>query len=131
MKNKELRLSPLVHTWVLDFDGTLVKHNGYKDGITNKDIWLPGALEFLRSIPQKDYILILTAREDEPNVRNRTKKFINDAGIHFNDIKFGIPMGERILFNDDKPSGLRCAHIITPKRDQGLKNLKLVIDPNL
>ena len=43
---RDLRLSPLKHTWVLDFDGTLVKHNGYKTG---NDEWLPGAVEFLRS----------------------------------------------------------------------------------
>ena len=27
-----LRLSSLPHTWVLDLDGTLVRHNGYKTG---------------------------------------------------------------------------------------------------
>ena len=57
--NKFINLSPLPHTWILDFDGTLVEHNGYKTG---EDKWLPGALEFLKSIPQEDYVLILTAR---------------------------------------------------------------------
>ncbi len=57
-----LTLSTLNKTWILDFDGTLVEHNGYKSG---EDKWLPGALEFLRSIPETDYILILTAREKE------------------------------------------------------------------
>ena len=131
MNNKEIRLSKLQHTWILDFDGTLVKHNGYKDGINNIDEWLPGALDFLRNIPENDYILILTAREDNTNVRQRTIKFIKDAGIRFNDIKFGIPMGERILFNDNKPSGLCCAHVYTPERNQGLKNLSVIFDNNL
>ena len=27
---KEIVLSSLGHTWILDLDGTLVKHNGYK-----------------------------------------------------------------------------------------------------
>ena len=131
MTNKELRLSPLGHTWVLDFDGTLVRHNGYKDGITNTDDWLPGALDFLHSIPAEDYVLILTAREDEPEVRQRTIDFIRAANVRFNDIKFGMPMGERILINDNKPSGLVCSHAITPERNQGLKELKLIIDKNL
>ena len=131
MNNKELRLSPLGHTWILDFDGTLVRHNGYKDGVTNTDQWLPGALEFLHSIPADDYVLILTAREDEPDVRNRTIEFIRAANVRFNDIKFGMPMGERILINDNKPSGLVCSHAITPNRNQGLNELNLIIDQNL
>ncbi len=131
MSNKELRLSPLGHTWILDFDGTLVRHNGYKDGVTNTDQWLPGALEFLHSIPADDYVLILTAREDEPDVRNRTIEFIRAANVRFNDIKFGMPMGERILINDNKPSGLVCSHAVTPNRNQGLNELNLIIDQNL
>lgn len=131
MANKELRISPLNHTWILDFDGTLVRHNGYKDGVTNTDEWLPGALDFLHSIPVDDYVLILTAREDEEDVRNRTIEFIRAANVRFNDIKFGMPMGERILINDNKPSGLVCSYAITPERNQGLEEFKLIIDENL
>lgn len=32
MNKETLTLSPLSHTWILDFDGTLVIHNGYKTG---------------------------------------------------------------------------------------------------
>ncbi len=131
MTNKELRISPLNHTWILDFDGTLVRHNGYKDGITNTDAWLPGALDFLKSIPAGDYVLILTAREDEPDVRRRTIDFIRAAGVRFDDIKFGMPMGERILINDNKPSGLVCSHAITPDRNQGLETFNVIIDNDL
>lgn len=131
MTSKELRISPLNHTWILDFDGTLVRHNGYKDGITNSDEWLPGALDFLHSIPVDDYVLILTAREDEEDVRSRTIEFIRAANVRFNDIKFGMPMGERILINDNKPSGLVCSHAVTPERNQGLEELKITIDENL
>ena len=123
---EKLRLSPLGHTWVLDFDGTLVKHNGYKTG---EDEFLPGAKEFLLSIPSNDYVLIITAREKE--ARAKTEKFLQDNGIRYNEILFEMPMGERILINDDKPSGLRCAYAITPRRNEGLKNLKLVIDSSL
>lgn len=130
-KNKHLRLSPLGHTWVLDFDGTLVRHNGYKDGINNTDQWLEGALDFLKSIPATDYILILTAREDETDVRNRTIDFIRKSGVRFDDIKFGMPMGERILINDNKPSGLVCAHAIAPDRNQGMGEIQITIDNDL
>ena len=114
IKEKEqLRISPLGHTWILDFDGTLVEHNGYK---TEKDKFLPGAKEFLNSIPKDDYILILTAREAE--AKEKTEMFLKENGIRYNKIIFKIPMGERILINDDKPSGLKCAYAICKERDE-------------
>ncbi len=127
IKQKEqLRISPLGHTWVLDFDGTLVEHNGYKTG---EDKFLPGAKEFLNSIPKYDFVLILTAREKE--AREKTERFLAENNIRYNQILFEMPMGERILINDDKPSGLRCAYAITPERNQGLENLRIVVDESL
>lgn len=123
---RELRLSPLQHTWVLDFDGTLVKHNGYKTG---NDEWLPGALEFLHSIPADDLVILLTARESA--ARERTLEFIEAAGVRVDHVFFDVPMGERILINDTKPSGLRCAVAVNPARNQGLDALKVIIDPEL
>jgi len=125
-KQREIRLSPLNHTWILDFDGTLVEHNGYKTG---DDKFLDGAKEFLLSIPKEDYILIMTAREKE--AREKTEKFLKENGIRYNKILFEMPMGERILINDDKPSGLRCAYAVTPQRNQGLEELNIIIDENL
>ena len=75
IKDKQkLTISQLGHTWILDFDGTLVVHNGYKTG---EDKFLPGAKEFLQSIPAEDYILIMTAREKE--ARERTEKFLRSG----------------------------------------------------
>ena len=122
-----LRLSPLPHTWVLDFDGTLVRHNGYKTG---EDEWLPGALEFLRSIPEQDYVLILTARFEE-DAPAKTKAFLAKHGVRYNEILFNMPQGERILINDAKPSGLRCAYAVSPLRDAGPASLNVEIDPAL
>ncbi len=122
----DLSLSPLSHTWIFDFDGTLVEHNGYKNG---EDKWLPGALEFLRSIPENDYIIILTARfEDWAFLK--TKEFLKKYQIRYNQILFNIPQGERILFNDNKPSGLKCAYAINRDRNEGLENFSFVIDKN-
>lgn len=123
---EQLRLSALKHTWILDFDGTLVEHNGYKTG---EDKFLPGAKEFLNSIPKDDFIIITTAREKE--AREKTVEFLKVNNIHYNEIFFEIPMGERILINDNKPSGLKCAHAYTPQRNQGLENLEIIIDESL
>ena len=46
-----LTLSALPHTWILDLDGTLVEHNGYK--IYGKDRLLKGVWDFYRSIPEQ------------------------------------------------------------------------------
>ncbi len=126
LERTQLRLSKLDHTWVLDFDGTLVVHNGYKTG---EDEFLPGAKEFLQSIPKDDFVLILTAREKE--AREKTEKFLAKHNIRYNEILFGMPMGERILINDNKPSGLQCAYALTPNRNQGLENLEIILDENL
>lgn len=123
---QELVLSSLGKTWILDFDGTLVEHNGYKNG---NDHWLPGAKEFLKRIPETDYILILTAREKE--AREKTEEFLKKHGIRYNDIKFEMPMGERIILNDSKPSGLQMSYAVECKRDEGLNDLNIVIDEKL
>ena len=123
---QELVLSTLGKTWIFDFDGTLVEHNGYKTG---DDHWLPGAKEFLKEIPETDYVLILTAREKE--AREKTEGFLKEHGIRYNEIKFDMPMGERILLNDSKPSGLRMSHSVECNRNEGLENLKVFIDENL
>lgn len=123
---KKLTLSTLNKTWILDFDGTLVEHNGYKSG---EDHWLPGAKEFLSEIPETDYILILTARESA--AREKTEAFLKKHNIRYNDIKFEMPMGERILLNDSKPSGLKMSHAVECKRNEGLDGLKIVIDEKL
>ena len=89
----EFTLSPLGHTWVLDLDGTVLKHNGYKtDG---EDSFLPGAEAFLRSLPEKDMVVFLTSREE--GYREQTLRFLDAHGIRYAAVVFGVPYGERIL----------------------------------
>ncbi|MGE5475142.1 MAG: hypothetical protein ACM3Q1_00665 [Bacteroidales bacterium] len=121
----ELRLSPLGHTWILDFDGTLVEHNGYKSG---QDRFLPGAREFLAAIPDGDLVIILTAREHD--ARAVTEAFLQENGVRYDCLMTGVPMGERILLNDTKPSGLKTAFAFGFPRNSG-PDLDIVIDPTL
>ncbi len=111
-----LVLSTLGHTWILDLDGTLVKHNGYK--IDGEDTFLPGAKEFLKNIPEKDMIVFLTSRDE--GYRNVTEQFLNENEIRYEHIIFNAPYGERILINDDKPSGLRMGVAINKDRDSAI-----------
>ena len=126
MEPVNLRLSTLGKTWILDLDGTLVIHNGYQTG---EDEFLPGAKEFLRAIPTDDYVMILTAREKE--AREQTERFLRGHGVRYDLILFEMPMGERILFNDSKPSGLRMSYAVECDRNEGLERLEVLIDPSL
>lgn len=123
MESKTIVLSSLAHTWILDLDGTIVKHNGYKiDGV---DTLLPGAKEFLSQIPDGDYILFLTSREEL--YKEETERFLRESGIRFNTILYGLPYGERIVFNDDKPSGLRMSYGLTKTRNSD-EFYRIIID---
>lgn len=109
-----LVLSTLPKTWVFDLDGTLLKHNGYKiDGV---DTVLPGALEYLATIPNEDKIVIFTSRTDE--YKQMTLDFLQDNGIRYDEILFNMPMGERIIINDRKPSGLDMSVAMNIERDK-------------
>ena len=111
---KTLTLSTLPKTWIFDLDGTLVKHNGYK--LDGKDTLLEGAKEYIRAIPAEDKIVIFTSRTDV--YKAETLRFLEQNGIRYDEILFNMPMGERIVVNDRKPSGIEMAIAINCDRDK-------------
>ena len=125
-ENNIIKLSALGHTWILDLDGTIVKHNGYK--IDGHDTLLDGAKEFLDSIPAKDMVIFVTSRTDK--YMDQTKSFLAENNIRYDAIINNAPYGERILINDDKPSGLNMAVAVTTKRNILIAS-EFQIDENL
>lgn len=123
---EELVMSTLPKTWILDLDGTLLKHNGYK--IDGYDSLLPGAREFLVNIDAEDMVIVVTSRHIE--YKKMTEDFLTDCGIRFDCVIYDVPYGERILVNDNKPSGLKMAHCINFERDI-VKHLKVRLDEEL
>ncbi|MDR2649198.1 MAG: hypothetical protein LBB94_05710 [Clostridiales bacterium] len=119
----KLILSSLNHTWLFDLDGTIVKHNGYK--IDGCDTLIKGAEEFLKSIPNGDMVVFITSRTDE--YRGLTERFLVEHGIRYDHIIYNAPFGERILFNDRKPSGLETALAVNLERDEEIR-LNISID---
>ena len=111
---EKLILSTLPKTWIFDLDGTLVKHNGYK--LDGADTLLAGAKEYLESIPEEDKIIIFTSRTDA--YKDMTLGFLEENRIRYNEILFNMPMGERIVVNDRKPSGLPMAVALNCQRDE-------------
>ena len=125
--NDALRLSVLPKTWILDLDGTLVRHNGYL-GPDGRDELLPGVREFLNRIGDDDMMIIVTSRTEE--LREATEVFLAANGIRYDDIIWGAPYGERILINDRKPSGLDTAYAINCDRDR-FNGVDYVVDGSL
>lgn len=121
-----LKLSSLPHTWILDVDGTIVKHNGYK--IDGYDTLLAGVKEFFTSLPSQDRVILLTARKAE--YLPALKDFLTKNQIRYDHIITDVPMGERILVNDNKPSGLKCAYAVNKERDEIL-NIGWLLDENI
>ncbi len=121
-----IKVSPLSKTWILDIDGTIVKHNGYK--LDGRDTLLDGAKEFLSSIPKSDMVIFITSRTDE--YRGLTIDFLKENDIRYDHIIFNAPYGERILINDRKPSGLDMSVAVNTKRDVFFQS-KFEVDDNL
>lgn len=107
-----IELSTLSKTWILDVDGTIVKHNGYLYG---GDILLDGVKRFFDSLAPDDTVILLTARDEQ--YRFVLEQFLKEQGLRYNYLICNIPLGERILINDEKPSGLKTAYAISKKRD--------------
>lgn len=126
MEQNTLILSKLGKTWFIDIDGTIVEHNGYLNGM---DKPLKGAINFLRSIPEEDFIIFTTARNS--SFREITESFLKVNHIRYNLILFDLPSGERVIINDKKPSGLLMSHSINLERDEGLSDIIVKIDGNL
>jgi hypothetical protein len=123
---KKITLSNLPKTWVFDVDGTIVEHNGYlKDG----DKLLNGVKDFFNNnIKDRDIVILLTSRK-ECYIKD-LKIFLLQNNIRFNHLIYDLPFGERILFNDKKPSGLKTAFAINLNRDSMLK-IEINIDDSL
>lgn len=110
---QRLILSTLPKTWIFDLDGTILKHNGYQsDG---HDTLLDGVVEYMRELPAEDRIIILTSRTEDH--KGMTQAFLDENGVRYDEILFNMPMGERIVVNDRKPSGLAMAVALNLDRD--------------
>ena len=111
---KKMILSTLPKSWIFDLDGTLLKHNGYRsDGY---DTLLQGAKEYLDALPKEDKIIIFTSRTEA--YRQMTIEFLKEKQLRYDEILFNMPMGERIIINDRKPSGLDMAIAVNLDRDK-------------
>ena len=125
IQTEPLVLSKLSKTWVIDVDGTMVKHNGYLNG---EDVLLDGVRDFFNSISNDDIVILMTAREKK--YQGDLEIFLSKNGIRYNELLTDMPHGERILINDMKNSGLKTAYAINKFRDSPFV-IDVVIDDEL
>lgn len=111
---EKMILSTLPKTWIFDLDGTLVKHDGYL--LDGADTLLDGVKEYMGGLPPEDRILILTSRKE--TYKTSTVRFLDENGIRYDAVLFDMPVGERIVVNDRKPSGIRMAVAVNCTRDR-------------
>ena len=124
--SEKIIVSSLPKTWILDLDGTIVKHNGYK--LDGYDTLLPGIESFLNKIQPNDVVIFVTSRKED--VMEQTEEFLREAGIRYDHIIYNAPYGERILVNDAKPSGLETAIAINTSRNESC-NVDFITDESL
>ena len=49
-----------------------------------------------------------------------TEKFLDENGLRYDLILYNMPVGERILINDNKPSGLKMGMSVNKARDEAV-----------
>ena len=123
----EIVMSNMNKTWILDLDGTIVKHNGYKDD--GFDTLIPGADKLLSQIGDDDMVIFITSRKKN-ECGKMTEEFLHANNIRYDHIIYEAPYGERILINDNKPSGLRMSYAFAPKRDE-MADIDIKVDDTL
>jgi hypothetical protein len=117
-----LILSRLPHTWLIDIDGTILKHNGQLMG---GDELLPGVKAFWETITPEDVVILLSARREDE--RAPTLDFMQKHKLRVDYAIFGLPKGERVLINDEKPRGLKTAIALNVPRDKGLSCIRATV----
>ena len=109
MKNK----STFSKTWFVDIDGTILKDktNDEIDKIIEEhgdnsylhEEPIQESIDFFRSIPKRDRIVLTTARTRDHI--NHTIEALDYFKMPYDDYVFDLGSGPRILVNDIKPKG--------------------------
>lgn len=99
----------------------IFQHGGYLTNQHHAERPLPGVAEFFRRIPWGDYIILVTSRTKD--YRKKTLVSLRRARIRFDLLLTDLPIGERILINDIKPTGLKTAHALNLERNEGLSGV--------
>jgi hypothetical protein len=110
-------------TIFVDIDGTIVKHHGDLSLILLSPFKvLDGVYEKFLEWREKDYAVIVTTARPE-GLRTFTEKQLTDNGLFFDQLVMGLPVGERVVINDNKPDGETTARGICIQRNGGIRGV--------
>lgn len=107
-------------TLFIDLDGTLVFHNYHPREV--EDQFLPGALDFLEKARALNNYCVLTTNRSEENSRAVISALRNLIGFSFDREIYELPVGIRVLINDNKNDEVR-AIAIPLERNKGLERV--------
>lgn len=108
-----------------DIDGTLFYHrDSLAEMIRGKADVLPGVEFKLQEWREKDYYIVLTTARPE-GTRMATVRQLSDAGIYFDQLVMGLPVGPRVVINDRKPDGTDTAQGVCIERNKGLLHVQI------
>jgi hypothetical protein len=111
-------------TIFLDIDGCVLKHKGnLSNQLTLNPELLPDVIEKLNKWEADGCKIILVTGRKE-SMRKITEETLASMGVFFDQLIMGLPRGERIVINDQKPdNNIRVARAIEIKRNEGLTNV--------
>lgn len=125
MSNTETQERIRRKTIFLDIDGTLVIHKkNLCRMITEPLEVIYGVHEKFLEWRAKDYYIILTTARPE-GVRSSLERQLNEAGIFYDKLVMGLPVGPRVLVNDKKPDGTITAYAYSIERDSGIAGVEV------
>jgi len=112
-------------TILIDIDGTLLRHQGDLTAqMTDVIPALPGAVAKLNEWNRKGYCIVLVTGRKE-SMREITRIQLQKAGLFFDQLIMGLPRGQRVLINDNKPDMDETAVAVTVQRNIGIEDISV------
>lgn len=120
----KLGKAELPHTFLLDIDGCILKHQGtISRMITELPVATKEAIEAIDHLISKGHIIILTTGRPA-SCKKQTKKQLRLLGISYHQLVMGVGIGARVIVNDLRPGDDNpTAAAICLTRDEGLSTL--------
>lgn len=104
----------------LDMDGCIVKHYADPKDYPDEAEFLPGSIDYLLELINKDCYLVLTTGRSKHEA-HIVIKALEKLGIKFHQHVYDLPTGERHLHNDKKWGHEAKAFAYNHIRNQGMK----------